>query len=129
MKAYFYRSVYNSSLKHIRGAKVRQRYSDYVKSRESVDNNNASQEIAAKELWQIIERTLDELPERYANIFRMSRFEAMKYKEIAEKLSVSVKTVEAAMGKALSAFRKNLSDYQDCISYDKNQANMTDKIQ
>ncbi|HEX7492665.1 MAG TPA: sigma factor-like helix-turn-helix DNA-binding protein, partial [Bacteroidales bacterium] len=42
-------------------------------------------------------------------IFTMSRFEGLKYTEIAEKLSVSVKTVEANMGRALKEFRKELA--------------------
>ena len=40
----------------------------------------------------------------------MSRFEGLKYTEIAEKLSVSVKTVESNMGKALKEFRKELTE-------------------
>jgi RNA polymerase sigma-70 factor (ECF subfamily) len=41
----------------------------------------------------------------------MSRYEGLKYREIAEKLSISIKTVEANMGKALKIFRKNLQEY------------------
>ena len=59
----------------------------------------------------MVNKTLDELPERPAAIFRMSRYEGMKYREIAEKLSISIKTVEANMGKALEMFRKNLQEY------------------
>ncbi len=40
----------------------------------------------------------------------MSRFEGLKYTEIAEKLSVSIKTVEANMGRALKEFRKELTE-------------------
>ena len=43
-------------------------------------------------------------------IFCMNRFEGLKYAEIAQKLSVSVKTVEASMGKALKLFRKELAE-------------------
>ena len=111
IKAYFFRSVYNSSLKHIRAAAVRQKHADYVKRHGIINNSNASQELEAKELWGIVEKTLDELPQRHASIFRMSRYEGLKYREIAEELSVSVKTVEAAMGKALAVFRKRLSGY------------------
>jgi RNA polymerase sigma-70 factor (ECF subfamily) len=40
----------------------------------------------------------------------MNRFEGLKYTEIAEKLSVSLKTVEANMGKALKEFRRELAE-------------------
>ena len=40
----------------------------------------------------------------------MNRFEGLKYAEIAEKLSVSVKTVESNMGRALKEFRKELTE-------------------
>jgi RNA polymerase sigma-70 factor (ECF subfamily) len=43
----------------------------------------------------------------------MSRFEGLKYKEIAERLLISIKTVEANMGKALKLFRENLKEYYE----------------
>ena len=42
----------------------------------------------------------------------MNRQEGMKYKEIAEKLSISEKTVEANMSKALRALRKSMEKYE-----------------
>ena len=41
----------------------------------------------------------------------MSRFEDLKYKEIAEELNISIKTVENQMGKALKVLRKDLKEY------------------
>jgi RNA polymerase sigma factor (sigma-70 family) len=67
--------------------------------------------LEVKEIREVVNKTLDELPEKPALIFRMSRYEGMKYREIAEKLSISIKTVEANMGKALQIFRKNLQEY------------------
>jgi RNA polymerase sigma-70 factor (ECF subfamily) len=40
----------------------------------------------------------------------MNRFEGLKYSEIAERLAISVKTVEANMGRALKEFRKALTE-------------------
>jgi RNA polymerase sigma-70 factor (ECF subfamily) len=54
---------------------------------------------------------LELLPERAREIFELSRFEGLKYQEIAEKLDISIKTVEANMSKTLKLFRDNLKDY------------------
>ncbi len=128
VKAYLFKSVYNSSLKHIRSEGVRQRHADYVINHNKVNNNSASQELEAKELRGIIEQTLDELSQRHACIFRMSRYEGLKYREIADELSVSVKTVEAAMGKALAAFRYKLRDYIEFASNDIKQTKLTYRV-
>ncbi len=71
---------------------------------------NPSDILQYKELQEKIAGVLDKLPERCGQIFCMNRFEGLKYQEIAEKLSVSVKTVEANMGKALKEFRKELTE-------------------
>ena len=62
-------------------------------------------------LNRAIATTLQQMPERCPRIFRMNRFDGKKYREIAEILSISVKTVEADMGKALQMFRKSLKEY------------------
>ena len=46
----------------------------------------------------------------------MSRFEGLKYKEIAEKSGISVKTVENQMGKAIKFLRQELADYTTFIT-------------
>ena len=49
---------------------------------------------------------MGKMPVRRADIFRMHRFEGLKYSEIAQKLNLSVKTVEAEMSKAIAEFRR-----------------------
>jgi RNA polymerase sigma-70 factor (ECF subfamily) len=71
---------------------------------------NPSEILDYKELQAKIAGIMERLPERCGRIFYMSRFEGLKYTEIAEKLSVSIKTVEANMGKALKEFRKELTE-------------------
>ena len=53
---------------------------------------------------------LDQLPPRCAEIFKLSRFEGLKYQEIADHLEISIKTVEVQMGKALKVLREKLQD-------------------
>jgi len=47
------------------------------------------------------------------NSFLMNRFDGLKYREIAEKLGISIKTVEAQMGSALKHLREQLAGYLD----------------
>jgi RNA polymerase sigma-70 factor (ECF subfamily) len=60
------------------------------------------------ELQNKIEEAIDDLPEQCRNIFRMSRDDGMKYKEIAKKLNISVKTVETQIGRALIKLKKTI---------------------
>jgi RNA polymerase sigma-70 factor (ECF subfamily) len=75
------------------------------------DQSKNADLLEASELRDVVDKTLDQLPDRSATIFRMSRYEGKKYREIAEELSISIKTVESNMGKALELFRKNLQEY------------------
>jgi RNA polymerase sigma-70 factor (ECF subfamily) len=54
---------------------------------------------------------LNELPEQCRTIFQMSRYEELKYQEIADRLGLSVKTIENQMGKALRLLREKLKDF------------------
>ena len=68
-------------------------------------------QLEYKELQSLVNRALGKLPERRLRIFRMHRFEGMKYAEIASSLSLSIKTVEAEMTKALQTLRKEIENY------------------
>jgi len=57
---------------------------------------------------QQINKVIDELPDQRRKVFRMSRVDGLKYREIAEKLNISPKTVEVHMGKALKYLREQL---------------------
>ena len=109
LKAYLYRATYNESLNFLKHTKVRAAYETYIKSSMS-EGDNAADKLGVKELQQKINKALNELPEQCRTIFQMSRFEEMKYREIAEQLKLSVKTVENQMGKALRVLREKLAD-------------------
>ena len=66
------------------------------------------QEFEFNELKQIYEQAISNLTEKQRVVFLMSRMDGFKYREIAEKLSISVKTVEKRMSKALNFMKKKL---------------------
>ena len=110
VKSYLYRAVRNASLNSIRHHKVRQLYTTEQEFL-SQSSEPASQLSYENELKTEIQKAIDGLPEQCRLIFKLSRFEEMKYKEIAEQLGISVKTVENQMGKALRVLREKLKDY------------------
>jgi RNA polymerase sigma-70 factor (family 1) len=110
LNGYLFRAIHNRCLHWIDHNKVVEKHKQEMSLKESVNNETPADIIQAKELQQKIATVLERLPERCSRIFCMNRFEGLKYSEIAEKLSVSVKTVEANMGKALKEFRKALTE-------------------
>lgn len=109
LNGYLFRSVHNRCLHFIEHTKVVERHAEQMSYIEAESPESPSDILNYKELQEKVARILERLPERCGKIFAMSRFEGLKYNEIAEKLSVSVKTVEANMGRALKEFRKELA--------------------
>ena len=109
--AYLYKSVYHESLNYLKHQKVKAAYQAHTVYQMKNQSDHASKKIMLSELEQQINKALDELPEQCRTIFQMSRFEELKYQQIADRLGLSIKTVENQMGKALKILRLKLVDY------------------
>ncbi len=109
--AYLYKSVYNESLNYLKHNKVKEAYRKYAVMHAVKEENNTPARMQLSELQQKLDIALAELPEQCRTIFQMSRFEELKYQEIADRLGLSVKTIENQMGKALRILRVKLADY------------------
>lgn len=115
LKSYLFTAVRNNCLQVLRTRSLDVKYENYYKSHYVNESISPSDELNAKELSNIINKALNSLPERCREIFKMSRYEGLKYHEIAERLSISIKTVEANMGKALKHFRAYLKEYAEAV--------------
>jgi RNA polymerase sigma-70 factor, ECF subfamily len=113
LKAYLYRAVHNNCLQVIEHISVEEKYKQYIIKEDVEFQLDPLHAMEIEEMSQVIEHTMDDLPDRCRAIFNMNRYEGLKYREIAEKLKISIKTVEADMGKALQAFRQNLKVYAE----------------
>lgn len=69
------------------------------------------QELFTQEAQELIKKALEEMPEKTREIFIMSRFQDKSYKEIAEAMHLSVKSVEFHISKALKILKVKLKDY------------------
>ncbi|CAN5533480.1 RNA polymerase sigma-70 factor [soil metagenome] len=109
IKSYLYKAVRNASLNRIKHGKVRKLY---VEEQQYLSPSIPATEISIQnELHAQIQKAIEKLPEQCRLIFKLSRFEELKYSEIAEQLGISIKTVENQMGKALKIMREQLKDY------------------
>jgi len=112
-QSYLYRSVYNNSMMYLRKNRREILLEEGVDTDRERTSSDPDQELQYREISQLVSSTIQELPERTREIFRLNRQEGLRYKEIAERLSISVKTVEANMGRALKALRTSLGKYRE----------------
>ena len=108
--AYLLRATRNRALNHQRHLKVAQRGAVHVATDEARPPV-ASSMLEATELDAAVRRAMDDLPPRCREVFELSRLQGLRYSEIAESLGVSVKAVEAQMGRALRTMREHLREW------------------
>lgn len=109
--AYLYRAIHNECLNYLKHQKVRANHQLYVAHSMKQQSEHVQGRVLGKELEASYKKALEELPEQCRLIFQLSRFGDMKYREIADELNISVKTVENQMGKALKLLRQKLVEF------------------
>lgn len=110
VKSYLYKTVRNSCLNVIKHERVKKEHVAH-ESALGPSHEGPGQAVAAAELEERITVAMKALPEQCRLVFQLSRFEELKYAEIAAQLDISVKTVENQIGKALRIMREQLKDY------------------
>ncbi len=112
IKSYLYKIITNVSYDLFRHDKVKQKHENHVFQNLPLGyNKNEYNKIEFKELTNNIDRAVSELPFQMRQVFELSRYEGLKYSEISSRLSISVKTVETQMSRALAKLRCKLSHY------------------
>jgi RNA polymerase sigma-70 factor (family 1) len=111
IQAYLYRATNNTCLNKLKQKKVYSIHQEQVKHENPVAEESTSETVISNELRDSINDAVELLPEQCKLVFQLSRFEGMKHQEIADELSISVKTVENHIGKALKHMREHLKDY------------------
>lgn len=111
LKSYLFRAVHNASLNSIRKQKTITSYTESNMQSQEMSEMATSGNVMTKELNSQIGIAIEKLPQQCRMVFKLSRFENMKYAEIAVHLEISVKTVENHMGKALKLLRMELKDF------------------
>jgi RNA polymerase sigma-70 factor (ECF subfamily) len=111
LKSYLYASVRNACIDYLKHNRLHQEYRSKILLEYADTYDDHFEQIVAKELSNRIEEAVSMLPPQCQKIFRLSRFEYLKNKEIADELNISLKAVEAQISKALHFLKEQLSDY------------------
>ena len=111
LRSYLFRAVRNGCMNVKKHMKVRDEYKAYMEHDSLGNHHSREEEMIISELEQKIREAIDHLPMERRKVFILSRYEGLTYGQIAEKLDISVKTVENQMGKALKMLREELRDY------------------
>jgi RNA polymerase sigma-70 factor (ECF subfamily) len=111
VKSYLYKSVYHESLNLIRREKVHLRYQALTAPIMENQTSDTAEKLKLREVETHLARALNKLPEKCRAIFHLSRFEELKYQQIADQLNISIKTVETQMVKALKILRKEMAEF------------------
>ncbi len=111
LKAYLYKSVSNRSINYLKKNKSTINIDEDLEDKLVEEDQHFIEGLEENQLEDIIDQEINKLPEKCKLAFQLSRFEHLKYKEIAEQMDVSVKTVEAHVSNALNKLSKAMKDY------------------
>lgn len=117
-EAFLYKMVRNASLNYIRHLKVvdnlKSKIKDQLLGEELYYIDLVGDEpylLVEKELQEKVSEVMDSLPEKCRVVFRMSRIEGLKNQEIADRLNISLKSVEKHISKALVVYKRRFGGY------------------
>lgn len=110
-KSYCYTAVRNKCLNYIRDRRKFVAIENVAEQRLTEVNTK----LETSELAQKIEAAIAALPEKCRLIFELNRIEGLKYAQIADKLNISIKTVEGQMSKALGVMKEHLKEFLSLI--------------
>ncbi|WP_052143608.1 RNA polymerase sigma-70 factor [Wocania ichthyoenteri] len=110
LSAYLHTALKYVIINHFNAINVRRKYSAEKSKIKNINSYNTERLVAYNELYTAIENEVNNLPNRCAEVFRLSRYENLSNKEIAKKLEISPKTVENQITKAIKVLRLHLKE-------------------
>ena len=113
-KAYLFTAVRNRCLNVLETKRSHSRQAEllwFLYAQDTGTGANAYHTLLTQDLERDLNAALEQLPKECKKIFELSRFEGLKYREIAQRLNISIKTVETQMSRALGRLRLELREH------------------
>lgn len=111
LKSYLYTSARNRSIDHFRKKMREPQQAEAHAVQDPADRYTPETDMLYQETHHLIEAAIKRLPTKGQHIFRLSREEGLRYWEIAERLNISVKTVETHIRRGLQVLVRDLKPY------------------
>ncbi len=111
IEAYLFGALRYQIYNRIRSRKVQESYLNSLTHTPQYQQNPIEDWFYYEELSMVLEKSIENMPEKFRRAYWLSRKENLSYKEIASQLSLPIDTVEKHIGKALKILRKNLKDF------------------
>lgn len=103
VKSYLFRSCHNRFINSLRRDKNTVSLSDHIYLESFLEDETQQKEAPGN--YETLRKAIDSLPPRCKEVFTLHKFEGMKYRDIAYKLNISVKTVENQISRAYQKLR------------------------
>ena len=111
VKYYVFTIAYNSAISIIRKKARESQFIEYVKTLQDMKEEPVDLQFEYKELDERVSAIINSLPVRQKEVYQLHRIEGLKYSEIAERMNISINTIENHMSRALKTIRKKLANY------------------
>ena len=108
IKTFLYNSARNRMLNYLRDEENHNVLLEKW-ARIELEKNESIDCVDRELFYQLLQAAVESLPEKCREIFSLSRKEGLSYRQIAERLGISVKTVETQISIALKRIREILS--------------------
>jgi RNA polymerase sigma-70 factor (ECF subfamily) len=111
LKSYLLKAVRNACLDELRHRDVVHEHELYVQATRLADETDTENYILYSDLQRHLQAALGKIPQLWREAFEMNRFEGLKYREIAERLHISERTVEVRIAKTVDLLRKYMKEF------------------
>jgi len=112
LKIYFFIAARNLTNKFIKSQINLRKYREYQLLHEVMEQVDADEIFNVNEFEKAVDIVLKKMPEKTAMIFKMSKFEELPVKKIAEQMELTEKAVEYHITKSLKMLRQHLQGFQ-----------------
>jgi RNA polymerase sigma-70 factor (family 1) len=111
IKSFLFTIAYNSAISILRKKIKESAFIEHLMSLQEINVEPVNVELEYNDLTKKLDEIINELPQRQKEVYMLHKVEGLKYSEIAERLNISVNTIETHMSRALKTIREKLGNY------------------